>query len=677
MSENTIHPKYRADIDGLRAIAVLSVVIYHAFPSKLTGGFAGVDVFFVISGFLISSVLFQNFDRDTFSIGDFYSRRIRRIFPSLALVLFSVLLFGWLCLFPDELQQLGKHAASSAGFIQNFTLWKEAGYFDNASETKPLLHIWSLGIEEQFYILWPLMLWSASKLNKICGKPNHKRLFYFLATFLVLVVSFILNLNLIYVDPAKTFYLPQYRFFELALGGILSWWVLYQPNILNIFSVSKKGFFSAWLTETRLKNCVSIIGLLSLLLIFGKFSKETVFPGKNALLPIIATALIIWAGPQSWLNRKILSSKILVWFGLISFPLYLWHWPILSFGRIIYGELPSREFRVIAIIVSVLISWLTVKIIEKPFRFGNTYIGLKLAALCILVFGIGGFGYSISTYMPQPILTDSQKDTEQIIANAVENCKRMFPKWVDTKGLGTDHWCALQTEAPSIALIGDSHADHLYYGFINKLKHTKESIASFPSSCAAPFLNVTTGINPNLPFRSNNARLMNLGFEYIGQTSSIRTVYLAHNPDCSFGNAVDLEDINEKNDMTVLRNGLIRTLKYLSSKNKKIVIVLDNPTFPYLPGKCKTRGSFLDSFKSPCEIEIKSESRDRYKSMVSEVVNLYYPKVKILDLTTLFCHSGKCSPVQNGNLLHPNNDGGHLNKEGSVFVSDYLIKALE
>lgn len=169
MSENTLHPKYRPDIDGLRAIAVLSVVIYHAFPSKLTGGFLGVDIFFVISGFLISTILFQNIDRGSFSIGDFYIRRIRRIFPAHALVLISVLAFGWFCLFPDELQQLGKHTASSAGFIQNFTLWKEAGYFDNASETKPLLHIWSLGIEEQFYFLWPLLLWGASKLSEIRG----------------------------------------------------------------------------------------------------------------------------------------------------------------------------------------------------------------------------------------------------------------------------------------------------------------------------------------------------------------------------------------------------------------------------------------------------------------------------------------------------------------------------
>lgn len=378
------------------------------------------------------------------------------------------------------------------------------------------------------------------------GGGRHKRLFYLLATSSVFVVSFVLNLNSIKVDPTKTFYLPQYRFFELALGGILSWWVLYQPKISISFPDSQDGFFPKWITEKRVKNVLSFVGLAVLLIIFRKFSKETVFPGKKALLPIFATAFIIFAGPQSWLNRKLLSNKVLVWFGLISYPLYLWHWPILSFGKIIYGEMPTREFRFFAVVVSIFLSWLTVKIIEKPFRFGNQKIGHKIATLCLVVFGVGGIGYYSSNYQPEPVLSESQKETEQIIANAVENCKKVFPKWIDTKGLGTDQWCKLQTESPTIALIGDSHSSHLYYGFIDKLKHTTEIVANFPDSCAAPFMNVTTGIESTLQYRLNNGRLMNLGYDYIGNISSIHTVYLSHNPDCSMGNALDLENPNEK-----------------------------------------------------------------------------------------------------------------------------------
>jgi len=159
MSNDLQHPKYRPDIDGLRGIAVLSVVASHAFPNKISGGFIGVDIFFVISGFLISTIIFNNLEKGTFSFYEFYARRIKRIYPALFVVLFACLIFGWFALLPEEYKQLGKHTAGGAGFIANFILWSEAGYFDNSAETKPLLHLWSLGIEEQFYIIWPFLLW--------------------------------------------------------------------------------------------------------------------------------------------------------------------------------------------------------------------------------------------------------------------------------------------------------------------------------------------------------------------------------------------------------------------------------------------------------------------------------------------------------------------------------------
>lgn len=681
MSENALHPKYRPDIDGLRAIAVLSVVIYHAFPSKLTGGFLGVDIFFVISGFLISTILFQNIDRGSFSIGDFYSRRIRRIFPALGLVLISVLFFGWLYLLPDELQQLGKHTASSAGFIQNFTLWKEAGYFDNASETKPLLHIWSLGIEEQFYFLWPLLLWGAGYLGKTYKGGRHKRSVYFLATVAVFLVSFILNLKSIYVDPTKTFYLPQYRFFEMALGGMLAWLVLYQPKISLTFANGKEAFWLKWLTEKRLKNILSFVGLLILFIIFFKYNKDTLFPGTNALLPIFATAFIIWAGPCSWLSRKILSNKVLVWFGLISYPLYLWHWPILSFGRIIYGEMPTREFRLIAVLVSILLAWLTVKTIEKPFRFGNNRVPLKIATLCLLVFGVGGVGKWVQKNVKGSPLSESQKETEQIVASAVENCKKRFPDWAIDLKVGTDQWCRLQNSKNDIALVGDSHSGHLYHGFINALKGSKHSVANFPASGAFPALNVGTYCGDKI-YRKNNEKLMNMALTFVGESPEIRTVYLVHNPDCSWGEgddiAVDYDNPKIKDSETILKNGFERTLNFLESKNKNIVLILDNPTFPFDPKRCLPRGEPWDSWiKGSCQIEIKSPSRDRYKKIVNEVVSKNFPKVKVLDLNPLFCRNEKCNPLgTNGNTLLYS-DRSHLNYKGSVYVAPYLLKALE
>lgn len=224
MINKTIDFKYRPDIDGLRAIAVLSVVFFHAIPDYWTGGFAGVDVFFVISGFLISNIIIQNIDNNTFRISDFYQRRVRRIFPALIFILLVVLIIGWICLLPEELKQLGKHIAASVGFSQNLILWKEAGYFDIASEFKPLLHVWSLGVEEQFYLVWPIFL---VLIGKVFRK---KRWIYLSATILVFIISFYFFLNMVREDFTKAFYLPQYRFWEMASGGILALVVLYKPK---------------------------------------------------------------------------------------------------------------------------------------------------------------------------------------------------------------------------------------------------------------------------------------------------------------------------------------------------------------------------------------------------------------------------------------------------------------
>jgi len=209
------HPKYRPDIDGLRALAVLSVVLYHAhaFPKVLKGGFIGVDIFFVISGFLISTIIFSGLERGSFSFFDFFCRRIRRIFPALLLVLISCYAFGWFVLLADEYKQLGKHIAAGAGFVSNFVLWTESGYFDAGAETKPLLHLWSLGIEEQFYIVWPLILWWAWK----------KKFNLFTITLVLAFFSFGLNLAKYRVNGVADFYSPQTRFWELLAGALLAY----------------------------------------------------------------------------------------------------------------------------------------------------------------------------------------------------------------------------------------------------------------------------------------------------------------------------------------------------------------------------------------------------------------------------------------------------------------------
>ncbi len=384
---------YRAEIDGLRAFAVLSVVAFHAFPSWLKGGFIGVDVFFVISGFLITSHIFENLDKGQFSFTDFFGRRIRRIFPALILVMACSLAFGWFALLADEFAQLGKHVASGAAFIINFVLVDESGYFDNAAETKPMLHLWSLAVEEQFYIVWPLVLWLAWKL-----KFNLLTITIFVAA-----VSFYLNLSFVKSHPTETFFWPMGRFWELLSGSILAWLLLYKSDPLSRFKLWVDKFVVRIISSNEVEadgsatsNLMSFFGLLFLAYGVIRINESLSFPSEWALIPVLGAVLIIASGSKAWLNRIFLMNPIAVWFGLISYPLYLWHWPILSFLQIVEGEMPHRDARILAVLLSVLLAWLTYKYIEKPIRFGSAKRKISAALIAIVLFSLGGVGYLVS-----------------------------------------------------------------------------------------------------------------------------------------------------------------------------------------------------------------------------------------------------------------------------------------
>lgn len=383
------HPKYRADIDGLRAIAVLSVVGFHAFPKSIKGGFIGVDIFFVISGFLISSILLDSLRRNSFSFSEFYSRRIKRIFPALLLVLIATYGIGWFILAGNEFKSLGKQISGGAAFVSNFVFLNESGYFEGAAETKPLLNLWSLGIEEQYYILWPLILWLGWKL----------RLNLLLLALTLFVVSFALNIAMIRSSTAATFYSPQTRFWELLAGSILAYVTLYRDIVIErvnrhadllIYRMPKWAVRA--IHHHKRHDIQSIFG--AGLIIFGIFvTKKSHFPGWWALIPTLGTVLIISAGSHAVFNRKFLAKRILVWFGLISFPLYLWHWPLLSFATIIEGNTPPAMIRVSIVLASILLSWLTYKLIEIPIRYGKNGDAKTVVLACLMIL-IGYIGFN-------------------------------------------------------------------------------------------------------------------------------------------------------------------------------------------------------------------------------------------------------------------------------------------
>lgn len=655
ISEQMTHPKYRPDIDGLRGIAVLSVVGFHAASVKLAGGFIGVDIFFVISGFLISTIIFKSLAHNSFSFIEFYSRRIRRIFPALFLVLISSFVFGWVALRADEYKQLGKHIAGGAGFLSNFVLLGESGYFDFHSAKKPLLHLWSLGIEEQFYIIWPLFLWLAWR--------QRNGLFTMLLA--VFALSFALNIEQIGYDPIATFYSPQTRFWELLLGSSLAYIVLYKKEMFSFLApvhFNLCSFFGASLI---------VIGLFTI-------TKEGEFPGWLALMPTFGSALVIFSGPQAWLNRVVLSNRVLVWFGLISFPLYLWHWPIMSFGNILSNmeqlqEL-SRGNRVIAIIVSIVLSWLTYKLVEKPIRFGD-HSKLKTLILLTSMIFTGYAGYICFQYdgFESRIPKDHKKyysiPYNQNYVPDYTNQGNFFSNITPIKGRDFFLFKAKSVGETEIAIVGDSHANRLYYGVI---EFTKRSVLNIGRGTCPPFLDVEVH-QGNKSFTCQP--LMNQILTELRDSKHIKVIVI----NAFFVQYIREMTLKEGETEVDLTNMLTKTLRYLLNSNKIVVLVLDVPEissacyitkFPiWSPATDK------EKLYSECTTDYRVQREQNDKIIDALKKGGIYNDLKIFDTSEFLCYAQRCGEIDNNNFLYVS-DGNHLNEFGIRKIgrplADYL-----
>lgn len=441
---------YRADVDGLRAVAILLVLWFHAFPESLPGGYIGVDVFFVISGFLITGILLRGAEKETFSFAHFYAQRARRLLPALAVVLPATLAAGWHWLWPQEYAQLGTHAAAAAAFVLNIVLWTEAGYFDVASELKPLMHLWSLGIEEQFYLVYPCLLWLGWRLRR--NTPS------IIAS--IAALSFIANLWVLNRDPSGAFFLPHTRFWELSLGGLLAWWRHKTPGShTGTVPLTAPGMW---------RQAAPWVGLLAIATGALTLDPGTPYPGIASLLPVGGSLLLIGSGPQTWVNRHVLGCRGMALIGLISYPLYLWHWPILSFMRIIHSGTPPLALRAAAVALSVLLAWLTFRYVETPLRFGprrsfrlagTIAVGCMTALTAWLVRANDG--------LPQRVQADAaalltyQYDYRSGYREG--SCFLRPEQGADAFESCSDSWTA---EPGSWLLWGDSHAAHLYPGII-------------------------------------------------------------------------------------------------------------------------------------------------------------------------------------------------------------------
>jgi peptidoglycan/LPS O-acetylase OafA/YrhL len=437
---------YRPDIDGLRAVAVSSVLVFDAFPQWLPGGFAGVDIFFVISGFLISSIVFAGLDRGTFGILDFYGRRLRRLLPALLLVLAASFVLGWFLLFADEYRELGKQTAGGAAFVSNFTLWAEGGYFGKGVDTRILLHLWGLAIVAQFYIAWPLLLMLSWRY-----RPAVPALI--VAT---LVLSFAINLWLTaHGHGTAAFYSPVSRAWELMAGCALA-------------LLKRRG----WQLQPANAGAAGGAGLLLVIVGFIFIGNTNSFPGWWAAVPVLGTFLLIAAGPDAWPNRRILGNWAFVAIGLVSYPLYLWHWPLLAFARIYESTTPTPNMRFAALVLSLALAVATYRLIERPIRHGP-HATTKAFALLTLVAGMGALGlvcYGLNGFPGTGFRTPEREAFVDYFDKADSAGKfRLecdFHKGTPAPRPAISPGCTERDPARrhAVMLWGDSHAQQLYWG---------------------------------------------------------------------------------------------------------------------------------------------------------------------------------------------------------------------
>lgn len=634
-----VHLAYRPDIDGLRAVAVLSVVLFHAFPALLRGGFIGVDVFFVISGFLITGILRRELEAGGFSFAGFYARRVRRIFPALVLVLASCLAFGWLVLFPDEYRQLGKHVVGGAGFAANFFYWAQVGYFDTAADTKPLLHLWSLGIEEQFYILWPVILLLGWRL-----RANLLALAAVLA-----LVSFVVNLAGIDRYPGATFYFPVSRAWELLLGAGLA--CLHGRPGASIPAFAARP---AWLAPNLLAWLGAALLAAGLVLI----TREDSFPGWRALLPALGALLIIGAGPRAWFNRVLLSNRPMVWIGLVSYPLYLWHWPLLSFARIIESGEPAPAIRAGAVLLALLLAWLTYRLVERPLRaragHGSGGRGGTLCALMAACAAFGGYVYLNQGLPTRKPFQESLANQKALVlvedkANAAA-CKKRY-------GFDSTYEYCLQADAardPTVVLLGDSHAYHVVAGLTKYYSGAGENLLML--STRHPYW----GLDPQGdPYQQATQPMLELA---LGMPSVKTVVFSTH---LRFGTAPEhgfrVEAARE-------------TFRRFSAAGKQIIFMNDVPVIGFDPRSCIRRPGIASSAtRITCAItRAEWDQQMAQHRQVLDALAREFPQIAWFEASTALCDAQACHAMIGGRLMY--RDADHLSYDGDLLVGSHFAE---
>jgi peptidoglycan/LPS O-acetylase OafA/YrhL len=652
------HAAYRADIDGLRAVAVLSVVGFHTFPALLPGGFLGVDIFFVISGYLITGILLENLQQQHFSFLEFYRRRIQRIFPALLVVLAACLAAGWYLLISDEFQDVARHALASAGFFSNWLLWHRNFYFDTGADTKPLQHLWSLAVEEQYYIAWPVVLWLTWRLRLNVG----------VIISILAAGSFALNIadtfSADFVNTQIAFASSLTRAWELMLGGLLAYTTTYRGRSLPFISLT--GAPPALKMRDDVLTTTGIVVLGAALV---SISPERALPGFWTLLPTISTYLIIAAGPHAWINSAVLASRPCRFIGIISYPLYLWHWPLLSFARVINGATPPAIVRLVLIGVAIFLAWLTYRIVEQPIRGGRRRPSKAISLLAAMLI-IGSVSYAGFRYDPlddRPVLRQLTDVVRHSSLPGYGRCRD--PQLVEGPKLNL---CIVAEQGgTTAALIGDSHAEDKFFGFVRSDHERHWALLGSPACPPVYALNVYIQGDGESDCRQKFVKII----DWLDSQSQIRLVVLGFFGGYFLNTAYAADHVIHHTgpDRVVISGvsgqsgsrselfffGLDQAIAQLERAHKQIVVLIDLPEFPFLPRDCFRRRD-----TSGCILQ-RSAVIARQAELRAIIAKLQraHPGIGVFDPLERFCPNSQCTYIETGQLLYE--DSNHLSRYGS------------
>ena len=661
---------YRADIDGLRGIAVLCVVLFHAGVGGFNGGFVGVDIFFVISGYLICSIIQREIEEQCFSYAKFYARRARRILPALFAVLLACFAMATLVMTGGEMQDFSKSAMSNIAAVSNIYFWKSANYFSSAAELKPLMMTWSLSVEEQFYLFFPPVLLLIRRYKWHTGA----------ALAALTAISLLASVWMTSRNPSTAFFLLPSRAWELGVGALLAHYV-------------GRASPAGRAMPARLREALGAAGLLAVAYAITCYDETTAFPGIAAALPVFGAAMLI-AAHGSVINRLVLSNKALVFIGLVSYSWYLWHWPILSFARLVADRPIGLDTALALVALSFLLAIASWRFVERPFRTGTaddvrTLWRYGAASAAMLAVGVGlaaGQGW------PQR-LPDGFTAIERNAGNPGHPCLAGYGQSAPDPSPG----CATKGAHGSMALIGDSHAAAMAAGLrAMAVRHGIGFTQLTKASC--PPLKGVTRLMASQPAHVRECSGFNqAALARVRDDPAIKIVVLAGYWSAPFDQEAagqrfvrdDQPDgpVTPEQSRQYLREGLAATVGMMTAAGKTVLLVKDVPIFTFDPGRAvaaawiPSRHRLAEALGMPpagdglSAAESLLRNRNDETNAYLDAIGRQSPKVMLIDPAATLCANGRCGYSSSADLYYV--DSQHLSDiGGGVMLAQPTIAKL-